>query len=130
EGGLKPHAPCRSTCRGRALSVLGRHAEAAAAFEQALQAKPGDASAQIGLAETLAVRGQSDAALRLLGGIPETDPQATEAKTLQGRILLGRGQYSEAEAVLRHASDHLPPDIAVTKRAMLWTYLAEAQLAQ
>jgi len=130
EGGLSLDEPGRSTFRGRALSALGRHVEAAAAFEQALQAKPGDVSAQIGLAETLAVRGQSDAALKLLSGIPDTDPQATEAKTLQGRILLGRGQYSEAEAVLRHASDHLPPDIAVTKRAMLWTYLAEAQLAQ
>src|SRR5215510_13172848 len=44
EGRLKLREPARSTFRGRALGALGRQEEAAAAFQQALQAKPGDVS--------------------------------------------------------------------------------------
>ncbi len=130
DGKLALVEPTRSTFRGRALSALGKPAEAAVAFEQALQAEPGNAAAQIGLAETLVVRAHSDEALKLLGGIADADPQATEARILQGRILLSRGQYSEAETILLRARDQLPPDTAVLQRAMLWTFLAEAQLAQ
>jgi tetratricopeptide (TPR) repeat protein len=61
--------------------------------------------------------------------IADADPRA-QRSDLQGRILLGRGQYLEAETILLHARDQLPPATAVPHRAMLWTYLAEAQLAQ
>ncbi len=130
DGQLALEEPARSIARGHALSALGKPVEAAAAFDHALQTEPRNAAAQIGLAETLAVRARSDEALKLLGGIPDTAPEATEARILQSRILLGRGQYSEAETILLRASNLLPPDSAVMQRAMLWTYLAEAQLAQ
>ena len=130
DGKLSLVEPARSTFRGYALSGLGKPVEAADAFEHALQTDPGDAAAQIGLAETLVVRARSDEALKLLSSIADADPHATEARILQGRILLGRGQYSEAETILLHARDQLPPATAVPHRAMLWTYLAEAQLAQ
>ena len=121
DGKLSLVEPARSTFRGHALSGLGKPAEAADAFEHALQADPGNAAAQIGLAETLVVRARSDEALKLLGGIADADPQATEARILQSRILLSRGQYSEAETILLRARDQLAPDTAVPHRAMLWT---------
>ena len=128
-GSLALAEPARSVMRGRALNSLRRPEDASAEFEHALQVDSSNAAAQIGLAESLAARARSDEALGVLSKVPDGAPEASEARVLQGRIFLSRGQYADAEAAFLTARELSRPDSALFQKTMLAINLAESQLA-
>ncbi len=93
------------TMLGRSYSVLGRYAEAAAAYKRVLALRPDDAQAHADQADALAM-----AAGRKLAGEPERliaralelDPKNLKALALAGTIAFDRGDFA---AAARHWED-------------------------
>ncbi len=131
-----PHRITRSLIEGRIALATGDHSAAQAAFEQALQAAPQQASAviaKLGMAEVALARGESSAALELAttaraqavslqGGKPRSFRTAI-AGVMCARALEADGQIQAARREAADALEHLAatvdpshPDIATATR--------------
>ena len=76
--------------------AMGRHEDALAAYEQALQLRPGDAAAHEKTGIALAVLGYPELALAQFNDAEHSEPQgAGEGRTWAGAILWHRGMPPE-----------------------------------
>ncbi len=91
-------------CRGDALSVMGRNAEAAPSYEQALRADPHSAAGDIGLGRIALLTDAARAEALFLKALTEEPRNATAlndlgiARDLQGRHADAQAAYAEALA--------------------------------
>ena len=87
-------------------------------------------SADIGLrAQVELAIGRADAAVDLLRGIPETDPDAAGARLVAGQIENARHRARGAEALFRE-SLRLDPKLAVARRELILLYAMQARRAE
>jgi putative PEP-CTERM system TPR-repeat lipoprotein len=119
----------RFTYRGLALLGMNDLDKAAEAFNQALSADPKWARARIGLAETLAAQGNSEAGLEQLQIVLAANASDATAALLKGTILAKRGDYRAAAAALKIAREHGAVQLSSSQRALTLAALTEAQLA-
>ena len=89
--------------RGAALDELGRHEEALAWFDKALQIAPGDGWALHNKALTLSALGRSEEALACLDQALERYPGYTQALQVKAKLLTAMGREQEAFACLAQA---------------------------
>ena len=122
--------PTHSILLGRALTAAGRSPEAQKLFENVLAGAQDSVPGRTGLAETLAFQGRYDPALQQIAPVVDGNAPAIDARLLQARIFLARGQYADAERSLIRAREIAGRQIALPKLALLLYGLAEAQLAQ
>jgi len=107
DGGLRaaPGALPLVCAKAEMLRALGRPAEAAALFRQALDREPARFEARFGLALIAAEAGDWDDAARWSEGLRAQAPGRSEVAWLAARIALGRGDPRQAladlQAVLR-----------------------------
>ncbi|MCS7041859.1 MAG: tetratricopeptide repeat protein [Bryobacteraceae bacterium] len=94
---------------GVCLHHLGRHEEAAQAFEAALQVDPRHAESRLGLAESLLLSGRLDRARAVLESLAET-PVAGSAWLRLGLIHALENRLDEARDALRRALELGIPD--------------------
>jgi len=78
------------------LREEGRHAEAVAAWREALALDMTDAALQFELATSLVATRELDEAARIVEGLLQADAQAAEFHQLRGEILLGQQQPEAA----------------------------------
>jgi cytochrome c-type biogenesis protein CcmH len=84
---------------GRSYSVLGRYAEATAAFKRVIALQPNDAQAHADQADALAMANGRQLAgepARLIARALELDPKNLKALALAGTIAFERGDYATA----------------------------------
>jgi tetratricopeptide (TPR) repeat protein len=98
---LDPDDPYSLAAQGDALRLLGRPAEAEAAYRRALAQRP-EAQFFYGLAEARAALGAPDDALHWYAMALRTLPEYAPAAVASGKLLAERGRTSEA--VLRFES--------------------------
>jgi tetratricopeptide (TPR) repeat protein len=107
---LPAHSGSTAYARGVERLVAGDLAGAETAFRRALDQRPGDAGALLGLAEIEFRRNRLEAAGVLIRDAVGADPENAHVQTSLGRYLLGTGAFAEAEAALLRAVD-LAPDL-------------------
>lgn len=85
---------------GRCLALLGRHADAIAKFESALECDEDDWDSALGIGQSLAALKRHDAALEHLDRVADDSPGhiAGEALACKSRILDGMGRGDDAIA--------------------------------
>jgi tetratricopeptide (TPR) repeat protein len=93
---------------GSLLAKQGKHAEAAAVFEQALRPDPSYLPARLKLAENLLEAGKIDESYRLYSEIIWELPQTAEAHFGLGRIAVLRGNPMAGRESFRKACDLFP----------------------
>lgn len=87
------------TMLGRSYNVLGRYAEADAAFAKVIALRPGDAQAHADRADALAMANGRQLAgepEKLIARALELDPKNLKALALAGTIAFDRGDYERA----------------------------------
>ena len=95
-------------CRAEVLKALGRPTEALAAYEQISREHPDDVVAKTGRACVLVALKRWDEALC---DLPQREPQTRNdwiASHIRGMVYLRRGQFAEAEAVMRRGIEDCP----------------------
>lgn len=92
--------------RGEALLGLGRLDEARVAFSSALDRRPDDAAAIVGLARIDLLRGEEDDARARLDQALAADPASVAAWDLKGDVEFGAGAAAEADAAYGEAIRH------------------------
>ena len=94
---MKAHALHQT---GRCLALLGRHADAIAKFESALECDEDDWDSALGIGQSLAALKRHDAALDHLDRVADDGPDhiACEALAHKSRILDGMGRGDDAIA--------------------------------
>lgn len=113
---------------GRSYAVLGRPAQALAAFQRLAALRPDDAQALAELADaTGAANGRQLAGepARLVARALQLDPDNIKALALAGTIAFEAGDRALAARHWAHALERLPPDSPVAQR--LRGALADAQ---
>ena len=83
---------------GLALAGLGRHEEALATYDKAIELDPERAVTHLGRAQALASTGRNEEALAAYGRTVELAPSLAEAHLRRGRLLAGMGRHGEALA--------------------------------
>lgn len=115
--------------RGLALQGVGNTPEAQEAFRAATQLDPALLEAQVGIAETMAARGDLAGALALATQLTERDPQAALAWYSKGALLARSSQNEAAQAALVKASELAGKQLEVPRQASLLSTLIEMQIA-
>ncbi|MEO7149986.1 MAG: tetratricopeptide repeat protein, partial [Rhodanobacteraceae bacterium] len=117
--------------RAQALLAGSKFSEAVSAYQQAIDAAPGNASAEIGLAVALGDSGQHVAAEAAVRGAMAKGLDTPESHFVLARSLLRMDRFDEAEAEF-HRALHLRPDYfaAHTNLAeMIWMRTGNAEAA-
>ncbi|HEX6508018.1 MAG TPA: tetratricopeptide repeat protein, partial [Chloroflexota bacterium] len=96
---------------GVALRALGKPAEAAESFREAIALKPDYLEAYNGLGAVLGERGEQDEAVTSLRQAVALNPDYAEAHSNLGLTLMAQGKLDEALVSLRRAAE-LQPDAA------------------
>jgi Flp pilus assembly protein TadD len=122
--------PLRMLIRGRALLALKRFGDAQAQFERVLASTPDSKPALTGDAEALASQSRFDDALEQLARVVQGDAVVADARLLQARIFISRGQYAQAEQSLSRARQLAGGGISLPMQVSILLALTEAQLAQ
>lgn len=123
-------APARAELyRGMALQGLGKNAEAEQAFRAAAQADPSMLEAQVGIAESQAVRGDATGAVELTRKLIDQHPQSALAWYAHGSMLARSGNSNETKAALLRARELAGKQLEVPRQAALLATLIELQLA-
>jgi tetratricopeptide (TPR) repeat protein len=86
--------------RGRCLSYLGRHEEAAAAFRSAIRVNPRQAEAYIFLADLLAEDGKASDAMEVLKQARTVLPESLAIRKVLDRLEKGEKPSLPAEPAL------------------------------
>jgi len=87
-------------------------------------------SEDIGLrAQVELALGRTDAAIHLLRGIPDTDPDAAHARLIAGQIENSRHRARSAEALF-HESLRLDPKLGLANRELIFLYAMQARRAE
>ena len=107
---------------GYSLAGSGDVAAARDLFAHALDYAPADTRARVGLAETLRVGGDLDAAAEHVLRVLRVDPDDAAALQIRGRIELDRGDVEAAVTTVRRATE-LDPD-----NPGIWTLYATVLL--
>lgn len=129
-GSVAGVAPAKlSLYRGAALDALGRTAEAQQEYRAAVQSDPALLDAQVGVIETTAALGDSDAALQAATQLTEQHPNSAIAWFAQGSLLARTGKTDAALSALLKARDLAGKQIEVSRQAALLSTLIELQLA-
>lgn len=115
--------------RALALQGIGNTPEAQEAFRAAAQLDPELLEAQVGVAETMAARGDLPGALALATRLTEQHPQSALAWYSQGTLLARSSQNEAAQAALVKASQLAVKQLEVPRQASLLSTLIEMQLA-
>jgi len=92
---------------GVARDLQGHHAAAAQAYQQALLLAPGTAATEVNLGLSLALAGNSEAALEYLGPLATSSQATPKIREDYAVALYGAGRQDDARQVL---STDLPPD--------------------
>lgn len=130
EGGqIALKEPLRSTYLGLAQLELNARDAALKAFQAALAVDPKWVPARKGLAEVLALQGQSQQALAELETVLAEHPNNASATLLRGRVLSQQGQFKPAVAAFDAARKHAGGQLSGMQVNMLLASLTEAQLA-
>jgi putative PEP-CTERM system TPR-repeat lipoprotein len=116
--------------RGQAMMAVRQHESARADFESIAAGDPRWPSARIGIAESLADQGKSEAAIAVLDELLSGHAKATEAWLARGAIRATRGEFAAAEQDLQRARSLAGPELPVLSRMKLLGSLAEVQLAR
>ncbi len=95
---------------GTVQLARGRYAEAAAAFEKALELHPGDVPATLELATALIGLGNPDRARVLLDGVLERHPDVSGAWLRRARAEFAAGRIEEGLPFLAEAERRAAPD--------------------
>jgi tetratricopeptide (TPR) repeat protein len=96
---------------GEALSLAGRHADAAEAYRRAIAIEPRNVRAHAGLAFALQALGKEQEALDAFARAASLDRKAADIQMNYGVALQRAGRLDEAIAVLRQAAA-LAPNVA------------------
>jgi putative PEP-CTERM system TPR-repeat lipoprotein len=115
--------------RGRALLAKGQEAEAAGAFRQALAVDPRASLARLGLAESLAQQGDTDASLAEIAEVLKVSAQDPHALLLKGRVLSQHGDFAGAADALGLARKHARGQFTALQSNELLSLLVEAETA-
>ena len=108
---IEPRLPLAHKKLGEALAALGRGREADAAFEEYLEQDPGAGAAAAG-AELVKAQRYGEAITSLEAALREDADNVNALRFLAVAYWRGRQRYSDAEALLRRATQ-LAPDFAV-----------------
>jgi putative PEP-CTERM system TPR-repeat lipoprotein len=128
---LQPAQPGASVLRGSALNMVDRAVDALPIFDEILAASPDHVAARVGRAESRALLGRMDEALEdLKAAQAASKGTSSDAFLLESRILMRRGQYSQAEASLVKAQALPAGALTTPQRALLIATLSEAYLVQ
>jgi capsular polysaccharide transport system permease protein len=114
------------------FSNCGRHHEAAAAYEQLIESRPGWADGHRHASGSFAVAGELDRAILHAIRACELEPGSCEFAVHAGSLLAGAGRHQEAFAYLTRAGGIAPGDPGVLRRlaaAALATGQPEAAIA-
>lgn len=95
---------------GAVLQAMGKHAEAAAHFQAALQAQPNHAAALTNLGVSLQALGQVDEAISAYREALRSRPDYANARYNLGNLLLARGQLDEGIEHLQQVLRARPDD--------------------
>src|SRR5699024_10498973 len=95
--------PTRSMYRAEALLALGQADDAAASFQDVLDAAPDSVRALVGLARARAGQRQAVEALRLLEQAPAGSADDVSVLLAKGEILAAQGRLTDAPSVLQKA---------------------------
>lgn len=120
--------PARSVYLGFANLGAGKLDEAASAFKHAVQFNTDCVDATVGLAQVFAVRGDEEAALRLLAPITTKHTDAADAWRVQGLIFGRRADFAEMERSLWQAKRSAVGNLTLRRQAAIWTPLIEVEL--
>lgn len=115
--------------RGLALQGSGNAPEAQKAFQAAAKLDPALLEAQVGIAETMAARGDLPGALALANKLTEEHPKSALAWYSQGTLLARSSKNDAAQAALVKASELAGKQLEVPRQASLLSTLIEMQLA-
>jgi len=128
---LFPEEPLTECWRGAALDRQGRHEEAVAIYEKAIEAHPDLLSAYRLLANSQARAGDTDAAVATLeGGLQHAQPREAAAMQLRlGELRQALGQTELAIAAYQAAADE-PALAAVALNNMAYLIVNEQGVAQ
>ncbi|MEJ0038463.1 MAG: tetratricopeptide repeat protein [Gammaproteobacteria bacterium] len=123
--------PALSVYRGRALNALNRPRDAQERLQGALATAPDSVEATTAMAISLAMQGGFDDALARLAPITQSgNVAATDARILQSRLLMRRGQYAAAETTLDNARKVAGTHASIPQQLDIALGITEAQLAQ
>jgi cytochrome c-type biogenesis protein CcmH len=103
---------------GRSYAVMGRHAEAARAYEQAVSLVPGDADLLADFADALAItqgRSLQGKPLELVRRALAIDPKQWKALALAGTAAFERKDYAQAIAYWKRLQQVAPPDSEIAR---------------
>ncbi|HEX5129949.1 MAG TPA: cellulose synthase subunit BcsC-related outer membrane protein, partial [Usitatibacter sp.] len=107
--------------RADAMRSGGRHAEAAALYNEMLRAAPGDREARLGLLDSLYEQRDDKAARALADELLREQPNDARALALASRIAQREGRLDDAVKLERHS-------LAVEDRGESWRYRRLAEL--
>ena len=119
--------PTRSMYRAEALLALGQADDAAASFQDVLDAAPDSVRALVGLARARAGQRQAVEALRLLEQAPAGSADDVSVLLAKGEILAAQGRLTDARSVLQKAFG-ARAGLPVLQQARLLATLTEAEL--
>jgi len=126
--------PASSLAPGLRAHLLARadhHAEAEAAFAEAIAREPGAAGFHDGLGRALSRQGRHEAALAAHERAVALAPEAADFHAHHAAALLAAGRPAEAEAAAARACRIAPHDQhAWAQRALAWRLLGDARAAR
>jgi len=131
---LEAADPASSLAPGMRAHLLARadqHAEAEAAFTEAIAREPGAAGFHDGLGRTLSRQGRHEAALAAHERALALAPDSADLLAHHAAALLAAGRPAEAEAAAARACRIAPHDQhAWAQRALAWRLLGDARAAR
>jgi putative PEP-CTERM system TPR-repeat lipoprotein len=115
--------------KSQAQAGLGHYDEAELSAAQAEQLSPSEPHALLQHARVYAARGNLDQALAKAGAVSQPDDVLAQAMALRGAILLNQGELAKARDLFVQARDLGKKSLSVPEQVMIWSRLADVQLA-
>lgn len=128
DGNARPEQT--DTLRAQAFAGLGRCSEAVRIARQSLLANAADSRARIVVAECYARRGNGPRSLQELEEAVRVAPGDADAWMALGRTQQLLGRKADAERSWREAASHANGKLTVPQQALLYSALADLQVAR
>jgi predicted Zn-dependent protease len=126
----QPDVEGAATLRVQALAGLNRCQEAIPEARAVIAADGANAIPYIVIAECYGRQGDTGRALRELTNAVAAAPESAEARLALGRIQLSLNHHADAEQTFAEAARLAPGKLGVPQQAMLYSSLADLQIAR